>query len=411
MDLILEREPSKSKAMQGCESADVRSMLPSADEGVPGGADAAFSSSSRLEAFRHLVETTTLPLPASGRTLWRWRFLARVAARDLVLVKLFEAHADALAILADLDREGTILRAAQEQVDHAPAWGVWAAEPPDAQLHGRTDSAGNLKLSGRKAWCSGAAAITHALVTYRTADNSPALACVCLRDPGIEITGEGWHAVGMADTGSVDVCFDNVAARAVGAPGAYLQRPGFWHGGAGIAACWYGGVLPLADALMKKVAAREDPHALAHLGRIDYSLRQTRALMHETARAIDQCAQAHARARTGIGAGTRGDAEARVGAGLHAQPDAGSNSGSDAVLDLARAQALRLRAAVEGTVLLVIAAFGNALGAAPLCRDVSLAHRYADLPVFLRQSHAERDLAELGRLLISAPHEEQKWRI
>ena len=33
----------------------------------------------------------------------------------------------------------------------------------------------------------------------------------------------------------------------MGADGAYLDRPGFWHGGAGIAACWHGGAVALAQ--------------------------------------------------------------------------------------------------------------------------------------------------------------------
>ena len=42
---------------------------------------------------------------------------------------------------------------------------------------------------------------------------------------------------------------------AVGPPGYYLRRPGFWIGSAGVAACWYGGAEGLFDAL---VAALRD---------------------------------------------------------------------------------------------------------------------------------------------------------
>jgi hypothetical protein len=45
---------------------------------------------------------------------------------------------------------------------------------------------------------------------------------------------------------------------------------------------------------------------------------------------------------------------------------------------------------------------GHALGAGPMCRDPAIARRFADLPVFLRQSHAERDLAEIGARLGNA---------
>ena len=39
---------------------------------------------------------------------------------------------------------------------------------------------------------------------------------------------------------------------------------------------------------------------------------------------------------------------------------------------------------------------GRALGAGPLCHDAGHSRRVADLTVYLRQHHAERNLAELG---------------
>ena len=92
-----------------------------------------------------------LPLPAHGHTLARWRALAAVAACDLGLVKLFEGHTDALAILAEL--HGPTPPAASR-------WAVWAAEPPDARVQAskvgiRTDNM-QVQLAGTKAWCSGA---------------------------------------------------------------------------------------------------------------------------------------------------------------------------------------------------------------------------------------------------------------
>jgi hypothetical protein len=38
----------------------------------------------------------------------------------------------------------------------------------------------------------------------------------------VTITDEGWHAVGMAATSSVDVLFDDAPATPVGAPSLYL---------------------------------------------------------------------------------------------------------------------------------------------------------------------------------------------
>ncbi|RXN85453.1 acyl-CoA dehydrogenase [Achromobacter aloeverae] len=315
---------------------------------------------------RHIGD---LPLPGAGRSLDRWRVLADVAAMDVTAVKLYEGHADAVAILAELDPAGRHDRMARAQVDGAPVWAVWAAQPPDARVEGAASKEG-VTLTGRKAWCSGAAWVTHALVTYFDEAGDAALAAVHMGAPGVRVTDEGWRAVGMGGTGSVDVCFDRTPAWPVGQAGAYVSRPGFWHGGAGIAACWYGAALPLARALAAAQARRPEPHALAHLGRVDMSLRQVAALLRETAGAIDQ--------------DPRGDA---------------------------RTWALRVRAAAEAAASGVLEAAGKALGPAPFCRDAALARRYADLPIFLRQSHAERDLAQLGHDVARGALLEDTWQL
>ncbi|HEU5270626.1 MAG TPA: acyl-CoA dehydrogenase family protein [Jatrophihabitans sp.] len=290
-----------------------------------------------------------LPLPAGGATLLRWRRLAEVAAEDLALVKLYESHTDALAILAELGAERLTVPAGR--------WAVWAAEPPDARLSVLADG-DRVRLRGRKAWCSGAGLVSHALVTGWDAEGNQRLAAVELAQPGITADSGVWQAPGMAGAGTVDLCFEDVPAVPVGGAGQYTGRPGFWHGGCGIAACWYGGALPLARGVLAAVRKRPDPHAQAHLGTIDAALRSLRALLIETATWLDE----H-------------PAEPAVG------------------------HALRLRGAADATARLVLDHAGRALGAGPLCRDPALARHFADLPVFLRQTHAERDLAELGGLL------------
>ncbi|MNG16551.1 hypothetical protein D3C84_1004790 [compost metagenome] len=60
-----------------------------------------------------------------------------------------------------------------------------------------------------------------------------------------------------------------------------------------------------------------------------------------------------------------------------------------------------MRAVVEHSAEQVILHVGHALGAGPYCKDRQFARLIADLPVFLRQSHAERDLAALGRQVIN----------
>jgi alkylation response protein AidB-like acyl-CoA dehydrogenase len=289
-----------------------------------------------------------LPLPGGGQTLERFQRLAEVGGHDLGLCKLYEGHTDALAIIRQLGGAPT----------PASTWGMWAAEPPQARV--RVSAQGQrVALNGRKAWCSGAAVLSHALLTAWDEQDRQQLVAVALDQPGVVITDQGWQAVGMGATGSVEVLFEGAEAQAIGKPGDYLQRPGFWQGGIGIAACWYGAAQSIAEYLRRHCALREEPHALAHLGAVDSALQGAAEVLRASALAIDA-----------------------------------------APLDDAELLARRARAVVEHAAEQVIQHVGRALGAGPYCRDRQFARLIADLPVFLRQSHAERDLAALGQKLI-----------
>ncbi|ANF57372.1 acyl-CoA dehydrogenase family protein [Halotalea alkalilenta] len=301
-----------------------------------------------------------LPLPGGGATLARWRALAQVAACDLGLVKLFEAHEDALAIHAELG---------SNELPRHSRWGVWCAQAPGHDLMVSTGtSADCVSLDGSKAWCSGAATLTHALVSARTADNRSWLVAVALDQPGITVTDRGWAAVGMQSAASVDVLFSHAEGRLVGAPGGYVERSGFLHGAAGVAACWYGATARIVDFTRGALAGKADPHRLAHLGAMDVALSQARAMLIDAAKAID------------------------------ASPADGC------ALEVARA-----RLAVEGAAEEILVRASRALGAAPLCRDAGFARLMADLPVFIRQSHAERDQAAHGQRV--ATLEEPQWTL
>ena len=92
----------------------------------------------------------------------------------------------------------------------------------------------------------------------------------------------------MAGSDTLDVGFPGVAAEPVGPPGGYTDRPGFSHGGVGVAACWYGGARAVARALLAAAAKRDiGPHALAHLGAVDLGLRTARAALRQAAEEID----------------------------------------------------------------------------------------------------------------------------
>lgn len=287
-----------------------------------------------------------LPLPGGGATPARWAALTELSAADLSLGRLVEAHADAVAILAELDGPPPV-----------GLWGVWAAEPPNAHVNATRHGDG-WRLDGRKTWCSGAQLLDRALVTAHAGDDRRLFA-VDLRD-AVPVAGT-WQAVGMAASASLSVDLSGVPAVAVGSPLAYLDRPGFWPGAAGVAACWYGGAVGAGRTLLAAARARDlGPHALAHLGAVDAVIGGLAAELRTAAGEIDD------------------DPADRTGR--------------------AELTARRLRARVEAGAAEVLDRVGRALGAGPLCLDRVHAQRAADLPVYLRQSHAERELADLGTL-------------
>lgn len=297
-----------------------------------------------------------VPWPAQGSTGMRFAALAQLAATDLSLGRLTEGHLDALAI--------------SHEARHRPGdglLGVWAADPPSARLRACGGEDG-WTLHGTKRWCSGATLLDRALVTAH-ADDGYRLFDVGL-DSARVIACEGtWNAVGMADSDTLDVEFDAVPVardRAVGGPDWYLQRPGFWVGGIGVAACWYGGALGSMHALRDALCSRgDDPHALAHLGAADALCGAMWAQLRAAAMAVDDGVQ-----------GTQ-----------------------------LRRLAWQVRAAVERLSSDVLTHVSRGLGAGGLTGDRAMARRVADLPIYVRQHHAERDLAALGRLAVQAPVE------
>jgi alkylation response protein AidB-like acyl-CoA dehydrogenase len=306
-------------------------------------------------AFTAAVESgrLDLPLPGAGATWERWAAFADLAEEDLSLARLGEGHADAVAILAELSGPPPL---------PGSRWGVWAANPPGPNVTA-SRRGGTWVLNGTKQYCSGARTCTHALVTAAADDGARLFA---VEVEGLEPREDSWPATGMAGSDTLDVGFPGIAAEPVGPPGGYTSRPGFSHGGVGVAACWYGGARGVARALLRAAAKRDiGPHALAHLGAVDIALRTVRAALGQAAQEIDA--------------------------------DPGDLRGEGPL------RSLRVRALTEAAATDVLARTGRALGAGPLSHDEAHSRAVADLTVYLRQHHAERDLARLGELV--AEHE------
>ncbi len=297
---------------------------------------------------------TALPFPGGGQTWRRFELLAAAAAGDLTVARTLEPHADALAIL---DEAGVPAASG--------LWGVFAAEAPGKRLTAVREG-GRWRLEGTKPWCSLAGRLDHALVTAHSNDGRRLFA-VAMSDPSVTTEDDVWVARGLSRLTTGPAHFDGSPAEPVGAPGWYLDRPGFGWGGIGVAAVWFGGAGALRGTLVDALGARQPTDiARMQLGAVDV---------------------AHYVAGTCLR-----DAAARI--------DGGRADGLAGKLLAARA-----RAAVADAAERTLTTAGHALGPAPLAYDAEHARRVADLQLYLRQHHGERDLAGLGATVLSAPAE------
>lgn len=305
-----------------------------------------------------------LPAPGSGRTAERWQRLRDIAAADLTAARVLEAHADALAILAEAPDGGSAWPLqAREQL-----WGVFAAEGPGVRVDAEPVGAG-WRLQGTKPWCSLAGRLDRALVTAHVGSGGRRLFAVDLTDGRVTVhPASGWVARGLVEVPSTSIDLAGCPARPVGPVGWYLRRSGFAWGGIGVAACWLGGAIGLARTLRAAHGEREpDQLALSHLGGVDTALFAADTVLAAAADAVDA-----------------GRADGPAGALL----------------------AARVRSVIAGAVDVVLSRVGHALGPSPLAFDPAHARRVADLELYVRQHHAERDHARLGGLVRDLP----AWR-
>ena len=170
-----------------------------------------------------------------------------------------------------------------------------------------------------------------------------------------------WHARGLRAVAQRPVELRRRAGhRRSGSPGWYLHRDGFAWGGIGVAAVWYGGAVGRRPPAAAPGARPRRPtrSALLHLGRGRHRARTARAR---------RCA----------------DAAVAV--------DAGAADGAAGAL-----LALRVRQVVADAAERVLDRGRPRARPGPLAVEAEHAARVADLRLYLRQHHAERDTAALG---------------
>ena len=275
------------------------------------------------------------------------------------MARLGEGHADALAILQESGR----------QLQHpGTSYGVWAARTGTGGVTA-APVPGGWRLTGRKPFCSGSGLLDRALVTAEAPDGYR-LFDIATADVVIDTAPDSWPAVGMADSVSETLTFGGPVISeddAVGPPGFYTDRPGFWFGACGVAACWYGGARGLVAGVVESLTSDPGELVLTEIGKAVSGLQAMRDALRSVAEAIDV------------------DPEDKQGQ--------------------AQARALAVRQIVHDFCVGVLGQTAAAGGARPLCHDPAQARRAADLYVYLAQHHGGLDAARLGRLIV----EGQKW--
>jgi alkylation response protein AidB-like acyl-CoA dehydrogenase len=296
------------------------------------------------------IAVEQLPLPGAGNTAERHSRLMQIGREDLTLAKLAEAHWDALSILAEAHRHA----------EPGALYAVWASEIPGKALQlEKTDS--GFQINGSKMFCSGAGLVDRALVTVGIPESR--LVEIDLRTNSMNIDADlsAWttDAFRLTRTGAVTFRGAQVTAEdLIGDPDWYLNRPGFWHGACGPAACWAGGVAAFVDFAVE--CSRDDPHTLAHLGAMDANNWMMKTCLDVAGRKIDE------------------------------EP-----------LNYIAAQirAFQVRHLVEEACTDTLRRFARAYGPQPISMNQEISRRYHEAELYLRQSHAERDLESLARLL------------
>lgn len=270
------------------------------------------------------------------------RVLYAAGRRDLPLGRVLEGHVDALQIVT---RYGTPAQG-QAAVTKARAglFGVWNADRPGAP----TVFDGE-RLSGGKAFASGAGLVTDALISV-DADGGRQLLLVDLAAAPPAVDRSWWRVTGMQRSETHRVSWDGQqqpAEALIGAPGDYGREPWFSGGAVRFAAVQAGGIAGVVDGVRDHLVAAgrsDDPFQRARL-----------AALH-------------------------GHAQAAAGAVREA---ALGWSTTDVAGTVARVAAARVAVYAAGEAALTLAA--AAVGVQAMFVDHPLSAMLSDLTVYLRQ--------------------------
>lgn len=202
---------------------------------------------------------------------------------DVGLSRLFEGHVDAARILA---------QAGGRPVSGA-LYGVWASRSQRTGVRA-TPSGTGLILDGTLRFASGLGVIHRALVPVWTGPDRHLLVDLDLcsvGSPELMPDTSQWQTAAMEVSRSHTLAISGLAVEAsqlIGPPGFYLDRPGFFPGGVGVAACWLGGAARVADLVLARLSDPVPTQLQLRLGELRRHLSTASALLSVAGRELDR---------------------------------------------------------------------------------------------------------------------------
>lgn len=292
--------------------------------------------------------------PADGSWTALIHTMLAAGRADVPLARLFEGHVDALRIL---DQAG--------RVPVADAlYGVWASRSQRTGVSARRND-DELVLTGTIRFASGTGVVDRALVPVWLNADTHLLVDLDVGDLPVDTTQWATAAMEVSRSHTVTVADVRVGSdQVIGAPGYYLERPGFFPGGVGVAACWAGGATRIADLARHRLHDPVPEPMVLRLGDIRTHLTAAASVLRTAGSVLDE--------------------DQRSG-------------GQGSTID-GQAVATEARAAVAAVVADVITQVQRVAGPAGLAFDRDLTRAAHDLHLYVLQQNADSDALYLGRV-------------
>ncbi len=312
------------------------------------------------------------------QTLQLLQALAAVGRGSLVVGRLYEAHVNALQLIAAHGSDEQKRRAAGDAVC-GHLFAIWHSETDDDGLKFRREADG-LRLSGRKTFAAGVGHVTRALVTASlseamqpSADAVPARQMILLatdrQRPRVDTSS--WKPLGMRGGGSHAADFSGHSASEtdlVGTPGDYFREPAVSAAIVRNAAVQQGGVEAVFDETRRYLAASGshcDAFQQRRLGEMAWRVETGRLWLEGAARACS------------------------------ASPSP-FDLGGAALQEQRLAHARMMHSALAANALQVLALADQTVGARGLQQPEPFERLHRDLTYCLRQSPLDSALVETG---------------